>query len=1601
MSSGLQPHRVIIIPERSIPKTTSGKVQRRQTRRLVDEKKLRVLYDSAGLIAVEGSLLTNALSALKQAFPWSLGAPSVQEEDESMSRCNSTASLVALEDEPRPRSFSERDDVAEIEATLLTELRKVAKGTVTATTAFHELGLSSRQMVELLRQVEVALDVDLPPTVVFSCPTVRALAHEVVGLRGGSTIMAPPVVQESDGDDVGVVGWSLRLPGACDSLEELDSILNNKVRCGTTIPTSRWDWRVTDAQLAASGADSDARSRAQYGAFCLGSAGFDPRTWGLRPAEATALDPQQKLLLRQGHELLRNRYDTKDELRGSSIGVMLGMMSADNVYGVEPCHAGPHQLTGNGYASCASRLSFLLDLRGPALVVDTACSGALVAARLGHDAVRRNDCSTCVVGGVSLMLAPGLIHCGAARAGMLSPSGRCHTFDRNADGYLRGEGCALLLLEKDTNIKWRGSSVMHNGQSATFTALNASSQKDLLRRALQGTSVTSVEAHGTGTRLGDPIEVSALSLLDRVCVSGAKSCLGHGEPNAGAAGLLSAMLSLSSIKPNGALRRLNPVVRVGSIVLPTEATLTKKGAVGVSSFGYSGIIAHAVLSGTLEVVPTKVRFADDRPLTQVPPQKLVHTSALDAALHESPSLRDVTFHKNGQGPFSVVVDGDLITVRDASDILLTATRCTDEVVLFRPPPPATLEEVSDFYTELKEATAAPSSVVGSEVIARAWVSSRGAVGACASKDAFEACRQLACLVRRREDVGGRRWWEPASCDLVVSKGGVGPAWASVRTTARSFDRGVVDASVSDVLELRGLVSVPVEAGPSSLQDVRLYALRSHAIQSIEGDQNVDVLSDLPPSLPSNKTGRPRYTTASVRTASPEVALALSSADDAWARLSDERGPPLAVACVALHGKSALLAGAHDSRDLALACAQCTNVRAAFLEETEATTRAPSTFAVYVAKHAPASLRDASLKVGTKVLDESPVANADVVFVRGAWVRVISRSARAFAQCAALSQKTRGADVACVLWRGPKIGAEEVVRLALKCSVPRCVALATPALIVPTRAPTTAKNPMKATSTREAVARAARDALGVDDIDETASLSDLGMDSLAGAEFVADLSRRLGRAVAPALLIECDTVDAIVSALGEDEVVVEEVEEVVVREPRSRRLACAPSSKDQELLLWMLRRARTRSIKPGYAWLPPTAVGLLEGALNEEALEWALSRVVEAHDALCSRLVEVPGANKALVVFGVDEKPRLEKRTATTVEEAKSMAQTYHDASPNDPYESTSLLRALLISTPSHEHVLYLSCNHAITDGWSHQVLYGELVRAYNARLQGSEAPFGHEERPYAAWLSEQPTSVHEGRKRRYARCARLPAWPQLSTTDVLFETGSLLRNAIAKVLPKEILDNVKRRLSPKCSLPSVVLAAYAHALGRAARGEASVVQYSHPGRTKLDRRTYGQLATDANVLLDDLSAAPTLGGFAESVHRAVLEALANPTPYADDYVACTNGREAPLPAQYNWYDRYGDVPQWSGITRATELSLDSSSLAQKTFNIGAVYLMALVQGDGALKLVCYFNDAFYGRPTILDALGDVSAFLARFAEDPSLSLPSLSAGESNGAGARE
>ena len=227
---------------------------------------------------------------------------------------------------------------------------------------------------------------------------------------------------------------------------------------------------------------------------------------------------------------------------------------------------GPHDLTGNGYAAAGSRLSFLFDLRGPCVVVDTACSGALVALNSALGFVRQGDSTFALAAGVSLMLQPSFVHVGAAVAGMLSSTGHCHAFDAAADGYCRGEGIGLVALEvltpqmRDAStssssyssasvVTLTACAVRHNGQSATFTALNSASQKRLLDACVfaDPARLGCVEAHGTGTRLGDPIELAGLAAFcprkksnadSAVRVAGVKGLVGHAEPAAGGAGLL-------------------------------------------------------------------------------------------------------------------------------------------------------------------------------------------------------------------------------------------------------------------------------------------------------------------------------------------------------------------------------------------------------------------------------------------------------------------------------------------------------------------------------------------------------------------------------------------------------------------------------------------------------------------------------------------------------------------------------------------------------------------------------------------------------------------------------------------------------------------------------------------------------------------------------------------------------------------------------------------------------------------------------------------------------------------------------------------------------
>ncbi|KAJ8600914.1 hypothetical protein CTAYLR_005062 [Chrysophaeum taylorii] len=355
----------------------------------------------------------------------------------------------------------------------------------------------------------------------------------------------------------------------------------------------------------------------------------------------------------------------------------------------------------------------------------------------------------------------------------------------------------------------------------------------------------------------------------------------------------------------------------------------------------------------------------------------------------------------------------------------------------------------------------------------------------------------------------------------------------------------------------------------------------------------------------------------------------------------------------------------------------------------------------------------------------------------------------------------------------------------------------------------------------------------------------------------------------------------------------------------------------------------------FAWLPVTAIGELVGDVDIAALERSVHAVVMRHEALRSRLVRVGLGDNDSTLFVVDDDkrrfPQLEVREACSAGEARNEVQTFHNEYDNDAFAPLLPVRALLVCYPrevAHHNgvratnaLLYVSTNHAVSDGWSQQLLYNDLVAAYN-----NDGVFP-KDRPkparryceFLAWHNDQVARLADDPKvqahiRQYAAATRLPSrWPTVCGTDkvvdTLFETGSLLHTDEVAIISAASVAAVKARLRGdvadfgRASLPSVLLAAYVTALGDAQLGRSVVLQYSHTGRIGQPdlAETYGQLATDMNVIVP-ASAEPEqqqLGAFISRVHNAVVNSLSlgSVVPYSLAYRA-SDGRH-PLPPQFN------------------------------------------------------------------------------------------------------
>ncbi|XXT16877.1 beta-ketoacyl synthase N-terminal-like domain-containing protein [Sorangium sp. So ce429] len=479
-------------------------------------------------------------------------------------------------------------------------------------------------------------------------------------------------------EPVAIIGMACRLPGGATTPEAFFRLLEEEVDAVTEVPAERWRLGPTpDAAV-------DPASRAvRYGAFLADVDLFDARFFGISPREAELMDPQQRLLLEVAWEALERGGQVPERLAGSSTGVFLGMSTNDYAHlcgAFDPEAQHIHAATGNFFSFPAGRLSYALGLQGPSMTVDTACSSSLVAVHLACQSLRSGECALALAGGVNLLLSPATMRL-VATTGALSPDGRCKVFDADASGFVRGEGCGLVLLRRLSDALadgdpicavLRGSAVNQDGRGAGMTAPSVLAQQAMLRKALesagaQASDIGYVETHGTGTSLGDPIEVEALAQVvgrpresGAPCVLGAlKSNIGHLEAAAGVAGLIKAALVLQrgAIPANLHFRALNPRIALEgtSLVIPERELAFPPDSparlAGVSAFGLSGTNAHVILEGPppSAEVPAGDARASLLPLSAKTPEALLaaarsHRDFLRAPVAGAPSgLADITY----------------------------------------------------------------------------------------------------------------------------------------------------------------------------------------------------------------------------------------------------------------------------------------------------------------------------------------------------------------------------------------------------------------------------------------------------------------------------------------------------------------------------------------------------------------------------------------------------------------------------------------------------------------------------------------------------------------------------------------------------------------------------------------------------------------------------------------------------------------------------------------------------------------------------------------------------------------------------------------------
>src|SRR5215204_1715335 len=487
----------------------------------------------------------------------------------------------------------------------------------------NDLAVGSSDAVVLCGELSELLGRSVSPVEFWQQPTINALARFLSGSEPESA--AEPIVSRHRGsldEPIAVIGLGCRFPGDIGGPESLWRFLCDGRSSVWEVPPGRWSLFDDGSPEAAAALSNTTR----WGSFLTDIDGFDAEFFQTSPREAAKMDPQQRLLLEVAYEALEHAGIPAHSLRQTQTGVFAGACLSEYGYlaSTDLSQVDAWSGTGGALSIIANRVSYFLDLRGPSVTVDTACSSSLVGVHLACQSLRTGESNLTIAAGVNLLLSPAVTR-SFDQAHAMSPTGRCHSFDASADGFVRGEGCGAVVLKRLTDALRdgdrvlavvRGSAVSQDGRSNGLMAPNPAAQMAVLRAAYANAGVAPrevdyVEAHGIGTLLGDPIEARALgTVLGRgrretspLLIGTAKSNLGHLEAASGIAGLIKTVLAVHRchIPANLHFENPNPHIPFADLRLKVVAEQTdwpstgRPRRAGVSAFGFGGTNAHVVV----------------------------------------------------------------------------------------------------------------------------------------------------------------------------------------------------------------------------------------------------------------------------------------------------------------------------------------------------------------------------------------------------------------------------------------------------------------------------------------------------------------------------------------------------------------------------------------------------------------------------------------------------------------------------------------------------------------------------------------------------------------------------------------------------------------------------------------------------------------------------------------------------------------------------------------------------------------------------------------------------------------------------------------------